>query len=794
MSQTVTTGNRFPLLALRGLVAFPDMMLTLDVGRKKSVRALNAAMEGNTPIYLVTQKNIANEQPENDDLYKIGCVCKVRQVLKMPDGSVKALVQGLYRARHLSFSARGDFYTAEVLRVDDKPLKNRPVYIESLIRRIRANFELYLQVSPKMPADIVMTVASSENLSFLCDFIAFNIPAPFDDKQYVLEQLNVTTRAKILLELLSKEREITEIDNRIGEKTRYRLDETQKDYYLKEQIKVISDELYGDEGADEIDAYHESAEKLCASDEIKAKIHNEINKLSKMPPGAHEATNQRAFIELCLDLPWDKERKKAVDINRAAKILDRDFYGLKRVKERILEAISVYALAPDVTGQIICLAGPPGVGKTSIGKTIAECMGRDYARVSLGGLHDEAEIRGHRKTYVGAMPGKIISAMRKAGSRNPVILLDEIDKIGSDYKGDPASAMLEVLDPEQNRAFCDNFLEIPYDLSRAVFITTANSLDTIPLPLLDRMEIIEIDSYTREEKFNIAKRHLLSRQLKSHGVTAQNCKISSGVLYSLIDFYTREAGVRSLERTIGSLCAKAAKKIAEGSETVVNIKPQDLETLLGHKKYRPEVILPRDEVGIINGLAWTRVGGEIMQMEIAVMEGTGKVELTGNLGDVMKESAAAAVTYVRANAEKYGISPDFYKTRDIHIHATEAATPKDGPSAGVTITTALVSALTGKRIKRDVAMTGEVTVTGRVLQIGGLKEKSMAAYRGGVKTVFIPKDNLSDLDEVDETVKKNVLFVPVGYVDEIINRALIDVNDDKKDFTAPLKNAVRVRV
>ena len=794
MPQTLLSGNKCPLLALRGLVAFPDMMLTLDVGRKKSVRALNAAMEGNTPIYLVTQKNIATEQPENDDLYKIGCVCKVRQVLKMPDGSVHALVQGLYRARHLSFSAVGDYYTAEVSRVDDKPVKNRPVYIESLIRRIRANFELYLQVSPKMPADIVMTVASSENLSFLCDFIAFNVPAPFDDKQYVLEQTNVITRAKVLLELLSKEREITEIDNRIGEKTRYRLDETQKDYYLKEQIKVISDELYGDEGADEIDAYHEGVEKLVAGDEIKAKIHTEINKLSKMPPGAHEATNQRAFIELCLDLPWDKERKRAVDINRAAKILDRDFYGLKRVKERILEAISVYALAPDVTGQIICLAGPPGVGKTSIGKTIAECMGRDYARVSLGGLHDEAEIRGHRKTYVGAMPGKIISAMRKAGSRNPVILLDEIDKIGSDYKGDPASAMLEVLDPEQNRAFCDNFLEIPYDLSHAVFITTANSLDTIPLPLLDRMEVIEIDSYTREEKYNIAKRHLLSRQLKSHGVTAQNCKISSGVLYSLIDFYTREAGVRSLERTIGSLCAKAAKKIAEGSESAVNIKPQDLEGLLGHKKYRPEVILPRDEVGIINGLAWTRVGGEIMQMEIAVMEGSGKVELTGNLGDVMKESAAAAVTYVRANAAKYGINPDFYKTKDIHIHATEAATPKDGPSAGVTVTTALVSALTGKPVRRDVAMTGEVTVTGRVLQIGGLKEKSMAAYRGGVKTVFIPKDNLPDLDEVDETVKKNVLFVPVGHVDEIINRAIVNIGDNKKDFTAPLKNAVRVQV
>lgn len=771
--QDINTGANYPLLALRGLVAFPDMMITLDVGRKKSVAALNFAMEKNTPIYLITQKSIATENPGLDDLYKIGCVARVRQVLTLPDGSVKALLQGLYRAHHLEITDKDDFYTATVTRLDDKPVKNRQVYIEGLIRRIRASFELYLKVSPKMPADIVMTVATSENLSYLSDYIAFNIPAPFDDKQYVLEQLSVVTRAKVLLELLSKEREITEIDNRIGEKTRYRIDETQKDFYLKEQIKVISDELYGDESGDETDEYHSKVNALKASDEVKAKIHTEINKLLKMPPGAHEATSQRAFIELCLELPWDKERKGTVDINRAARILDRDFYGLKRVKERILEAISVYALAPEVKGQIICLYGPPGVGKTSIGKTIAECMGRDYARVSLGGVHDEAEIRGHRKTYVGAMPGKIISAMKKAGSKNPVILLDEIDKIGSDYKGDPASAMLEVLDPEQNCAFTDNFLDIPYDLSRAVFITTANSLDTIPLPLLDRMEIIEIDSYTREEKFNIAKKHLLARQLESHGVTNKNCKISNGVLYSLIDFYTREAGVRSLERTIGSLCAKAAKKIAEGSQQIVNIKPQDLEALLGHKKYRPDVILPKDEIGIINGLAWTRVGGEIMQMEIAVMEGTGKVELTGNLGDVMKESAAAAITYVRANAAKYGINPDFYKTKDIHIHATEAATPKDGPSAGVTITTALVSAMTKTPIRRDIAMTGEVTVLGRVLPIGGLKEKSMAAYRGGVKTVFIPHENIPDLDDVDETVKAHICFVPVRFVDEIIDAALV---------------------
>ncbi|MBO4733027.1 MAG: endopeptidase La [Clostridia bacterium] len=791
MEQKTNNFAEYPAMALRGLVAFPDMMLTVDVGRKKSVHALNFAMEQNSPVYLVTQKDITVENPENDDIYKTGCVCRVRQILKMPDGSVKALLNGLYRARHTAFKTGGEHFIAEVCRLDDQPIKNRPVYIESMIRRIRSSFEEYLQVSPKMPADIVMTVASSDNLSFLCDYIAFNVPAPFDDKQYVLEQLNVITRAKVLLELLSKEREITEIDNRIGEKTRYRIDESQKDFYLKEQIKVISDELYGDESGDEIDEYHERVQTLVASDGVKEKIHSEINKLSKMPPGAHEATNQRAFIELCLDLPWDKERKAAVDINRAARILDRDFYGLKRVKERILEAISVYALAPEVKGQIICLAGPPGVGKTSIGKTIAECMGRDYARVSLGGLHDEAEIRGHRKTYVGAMPGKIISAMKKAGSCNPVILLDEIDKIGNDYKGDPASAMLEVLDPEQNCTFTDNFLDMPYDLSRAVFITTANSLDTIPLPLLDRMEIIEIDSYTREEKYNIAKRHLLARQIKNHGVTQKNCRISGGTLYALIDFYTREAGVRALERAIGSLCAKAAKKIAEGSETEVNIKPQDLQALIGHKKYHPEEILPRDEVGIINGLAWTRVGGAIMQMEIAVMEGTGKTELTGNLGDVMKESAAAAVSYVRTAAGKYGVSPDFYKTRDIHIHATEAATPKDGPSAGVTIATALISALTGRAVRRDIAMTGEITITGRVLAIGGLKEKSMAAYRGGVKQVFIPEDNIPDLDDVDAAVKNKVKFIPVKHIDEIIRNALVpDTNTHTAKKVSSISRAI----
>ncbi len=774
----------FPAMALRGLVAFPNMLLTLDVGRKKSVKALSYAMDKNLPIYLVTQKDIAIEDPNKTHLYEMGCLCRVRQVLKMPDGGAKVLVKGLYRAKHLNFTDNGAHYVATIEKCDDKPIKNREVYIETLIRRIRTEFERYAMVAQNLPEDIILNVETNKNIGELCDFIAFNIPAPYDDRQYILEQLNVVTRAKILLELLAKEREVTEIDNRIGQKTRAVIDENQRDYYLKEQMKIISEELYGDEAANEIEDYHQKTEALQAADSVKEKLHTEINKLAKMPQGAHESTVSRSYIEACLALPWNKYDSTVVDIKNAQKILDRDFYGMKKVKERILEALSVYALSPDSKGNILCLYGPPGVGKTSIGKTIAECMGRKYQRISLGGMHDEAEIRGHRKTYIGAMMGKILTAVKNAGTSNPLILLDEIDKLGSDYKGDPASALLEVLDPEQNCNFTDNFLEMPYDLSRVVFITTANSLDTIPAPLLDRMEVVSLDGYTREEKFNIAKRHIIPREIQSHGLTAKNCRFADNAIYGIIDFYTREAGVRKLQRTIGSLCGKVAKQIAEGSAQKVTIKSLDLENMIGHKKYRPEVILPKDEVGIINGLAWTQVGGEIMQMEVAVLQGTGKTVLTGNLGDVMKESAEAAITFVRANAEKYGIDTEFYKTRDIHIHATESAVPKDGPSAGVTITTALISALTGRAVRRDIAMTGEVSIRGRVLAIGGLKEKAMAAYRGGVKRVFIPHDNIPDIDEVDAKVRENIEFIPVQYVTDIIDRALLPlVEDENKPST-----------
>ena len=776
-----------PVLPLRGLVVFPGTVLSFDVGRKKSSAALKAAMERDQLIFAVAQKEVYVEDPEEGDLYEVGCVVKVRQVLKIADNAVRVLVEGLYRAKHSSlFNGRG-FPISEITEIKDKPIKNSPDYVESLIRRIRTQFEKYAEVYSNIAPDVIMRIAETQEVGFLADYIASNVPAPYDDKQYVLEQDDPIHRAKILIEMLDKEREIGEIDRRISEKTKAAIDENQREYYLREQIKAISSELYGDDSADEIDEYHYKIGCLTAPDEVREALHKEVNKLAKMPSGSHEGTVVRGYLDTCIELPWNKDSAVSTDIKKAEKILNRDIYGMDKVKERILEMLSVYAVAPNIKGQIICLVGPPGVGKTSIGKTVAECMGRKFSRVSLGGVHDEAEIRGHRKTYIGAMPGKIIDAIRKAGSGNPLILLDEVDKLGSDYKGDPSSAMLEVLevlDPEQNNTFVDHYIEIPYDLSRAVFIATANTTDTIPAPLLDRMEVIELGSYTREEKLNIAKKHLVPKEISRHGLDNKRLKIADSAIYSLIDYYTREAGVRNLERKLAALCRKSAKMIASDELAKVILKEADVEKMLGKRRFKPETILEKDEVGIINGLAWTAVGGEIMQLEIASMAGTGKVELTGSLGDVMKESAMAAISYVRANAERLNIDPEFYKKRDIHIHATEAAVPKDGPSAGVTMTVGLVSELTGRPVKRDIAMTGEVTIRGRVLPIGGLKEKSMAAYRGGVKTVFIPKDNLADLDEVDETVKTNVRFIPVSSVDEIIKEAL--VLDGEKDNTLML--------
>lgn len=768
-TETIIT---LPMLALRGLVAFPGVMLHFEVGRKKSIKALNAAMEKGQKIYLVAQKNVFDEDPDEEGLYEIGCVVKICQILRLADNNVKVLVEGLYRAKHIATNFDNGYFISNVTPLEDSPVRNKKLYIEALSRKIRTKFDFYASKGIKLAPDIAATVASCEEIGFLADFITFNIPVPVDDKQFVLEQQNPVNRAKLVLELLDKESEIIDIDRKIGEKVKTQIDDNQREYYLREQIKAINYELYGDTEDDEIEEYYSKINTLSANEKVKERLKKEVAKLQKMPQGAHEATVVRGFLDTCLSLPWDSYRETSSDIVRAEKILNRDFFGMSKVKERILELLSVYTLAPDIKGQIICLVGPPGVGKTSISKTIAECMGRDFARVSLGGVHDESEIRGHRKTYIGAMPGKIINAIKSAGSSNPLILLDEIDKLGSDYKGDPSAALLEVLDGEQNSTFTDHFLDMPYDLSRAVFITTANTKATIPEPLLDRMEIIELTSYTREEKYSIAKQHLVKKQIKNHGLDGRKCRISDEAIYDIIDFYTREAGVRKLERNIASICRKTAKLIASGNRKSVVVNSETVGEMLGKKRYTTEEILLSDEIGVINGLAWTSVGGEIMRLEVSVLEGSGKLELTGSLGDVMKESAKAAVSYVRANTEKYGISNDFYKTKDIHIHATENAVPKDGPSAGVTITTALVSALTERPVKRDVAMTGEVTIKGRVLQIGGLKEKSMAAYRAGVKIVFIPTENQADLDELDKVVTDNVKFITCDKVDFIIENAL----------------------
>ena len=790
-----TETKNLPVLALRGLVLFPGMLMHFDVGRSISLKALNHAMQNGQILYLATQKDIRDDEPSAENLYEVGCVARVSQILKRQDNTASVLVEGLYRATHTSFYKDEDYYRASVEKIHELTPKNRPVYIETLLRRAKSQFALYAEKLPKMPPDIPLAIETDEDLGHLADFIAYNIQAPFDDKQYVLEQLNPVKRIKVVIDILKKETEILEIDSHINQKVKNQIDDNQREYYLKEQIRAINSELYGDDGENgEFEEYSAKIKSLNAPNNVKEKLTGELNKLLRMPQGAHEAVVVRSYLDTCLKLPWNCFTETSVNIKRAAKILDRDFYGMDKVKERILEMLAVYILAPEIKGQIICLVGPPGVGKTSIGKTIAECTGRQFARVSLGGIRDEAEIRGHRRTYIGAMPGKIINACVSAGSGNPLILLDEIDKLGNDHKGDPSSALLEVLDPEQNSTFTDHFVDMPYDLSKVLFITTANDASAIPAPLLDRMEVIELSSYTREEKFCIAKKHLVSKQISRHGLNNTNFKITDKAIYALIDFYTREAGVRRLEREIASVCRKAAKLITEQSTKKVTVDEKMLISMLGKRRYLPESISEDNEIGVVNGLAWTAMGGEMMPLEVAVCGGTGKIELTGNLGNIMQESAKAAVTFVRTNAEELGIDSDFYKNKDIHIHAPQAAIPKDGPSAGITIVVALVSALKNLAVRRDVAMTGEISIRGRVLAIGGLKEKAMAAYRAGVKTVFIPKENESDLAEIDETVRKAVKFVPVKGAKSVLKAVLIrEEGYSNKIAPTVKKEAVTIR-
>ncbi len=795
MNNTIT----IPAISLRGLVVFPSMVLHFDVGRDRSVNALKAAAGSDGLIYLVAQKDPAETDPAPNDIYDVGVVGQIKQLLTTPDGSTRVLVEGLYRAKTVKFIPSKDYLKFEVKQYPQRGAELSEATQTAVKRALKESFDNYAQVSPKMPKDLYESIIAEEDCSRLFDKVVFNVVLKLEDKQALLETNGTFQRMKKLISLLDGEVEILMTEIEIQEQVREQVDKNQREYYLREQIKAISKQLGdNDDPLEECDEYIKKIKALGLAEEHEEKLIKEAEKLSRMSGSSQESAVLRNYLDTVLSVPFNKRTKDKLNIDAAAKQLDKDHYGLAKVKERILETLSVRALAPDVKGQIICLYGPPGVGKTSIGRSVAEALGRKYARISLGGVHDEAEIRGHRKTYVGAMPGRIIAALRQAKTINPVILLDEIDKMGSDYKGDPSSAMLEVLDAEQNNAFVDHYVEVPVDLSEVLFITTANSLDTIPAPLLDRMEVIELSSYTREEKFNIAKKHLVPKQLKKHGESTKTLKINDKALYSIIDNYTREAGVRKLERRIGEVCRKTAKRLVSGEKTV-KITEDNLHDFLGAKKYRSETLAAHDEVGLVNGLAWTSVGGTMLPLEVLVLEGTGKTEFTGSLGDVMKESAKIAVSLTRSLAEKYGIDPAFYKDKDIHVHAPEGAVPKDGPSAGVTLTTALVSALSGTPVRRDVAMTGEITLRGKVLPIGGLKEKTMAAYRAGITTVCIPKDNEPDLDEIDEKVRENIRFVVAEDISTVLETALVlpncrtvkSVEVSQKKKTLPKKSEIK---
>lgn len=764
-----------PAIALRGLVVFPNNIIHFEVGRAKSIAAIEAAMHGNSSIFLVAQKETDTEEPTAADLYSFGVIAEIKQVLRVSDELVKVLVEGKTRAKLLSLDDTGKYLMAEVRTA---PVRGIPAakrnQTEALVRSLKDCFEEYLSYSPQISKDIVYNIVSSDSPLYLSEYMPANLLFKYEDKQAILNESTLLGRLEKLLVLLHQECDILSIEKDIDDKVNVQMDKSQRDYYLREQMHIISEELGDSEDTRaEADNYREKIRALHLVQESEEKLLKECDRLARMQGNAAEISVIRGYLDTCLSLPWHTYTKDDYDQAHARRVLDKDHYGLRKVKERILELLAVRKLNTEVKGQIICLVGPPGVGKTSIARSIASCMDRQFARMSLGGVHDEAEIRGHRRTYIGAMPGRIINAMISAKSANPVILLDEIDKLAGDYRGDPASALLEVLDPEQNRTFKDNFLDIPFDLSDVLFITTANDASTIPGPLLDRMDVIELPSYTRVEKYNIAKRHLLPKQLKNNGLTGR-VNLTSGAIYAVIDSYTREAGVRSLERTITAVLRKCALKIASGEAEHMSVTAPMLKNLLGPEKVKPTFISRSDAVGIANGLAWTSVGGEMLPVEVSVIpNGAGKIELTGSLGDVMKESAHLAVTYARVHAQQYGIAADAFKNIDLHIHAPEGAVPKDGPSAGVTLTTALISALSGLPVRHDLAMTGEITLHGSVLPIGGLKEKSMAAYREGIHTVLIPKDNESDLYEVDEEVKKAIRFIPVSDLSQVLKEALI---------------------
>ena len=770
-----------PTIALRGLVVFPNNLVHFEVGREKSIAAVEWAMANNSNVFLVAQKSMDTTEPQQADLFSYGVVAEVKQVLRVSGDLVKVLVEGKYRAKLSALDASGDFLLSAVRPAPVRAGKaNDAVETEALLRALKAGFDEYLGMNPRLGKDVVFAIVSSDDPAFLSEYMPANLLFRYEDKQAVMDEGTLNGRLKKLIEMLRRECQVMKIEKEIAEKVNESMDKNQRDYYLHEQLHIISDELgEGDDTHAEADEYRRKITGLHLAEDSEKKLLKEVDRLAKMQGSNQEATVIRTYLDTCLDLPWNTFTVDDLDISRAQQILDRDHYGLKKVKDRILETLAVRKLAPDVKAQIICLVGPPGVGKTSIARSIAESLGRKYVRISLGGVRDEAEIRGHRRTYIGAMPGKIITAMISAKSANPLMLLDEIDKLAGDFRGDPAAALLEALDPEQNSTFNDHFIDIPFDLSHVFFITTANDLGSIPGPLRDRMDVIELPSYTRVEKYNIARKHLLPKQLKACGLTGK-VTLSQSALYGIIDGYTREAGVRNLERTITSVLRKCARKIAAGEVESVSVTGTMLEQLLGPRFVKPDFLNRTNAVGIANGLAWTSVGGETLPIEVQVMDnGSGKITVTGSLGDVMKESAQLAVTWVRVHAAEYGIDPEKLKKCDLHIHAPEGAVPKDGPSAGVTLTTALVSCLSGIPVRGDVAMTGEITLHGNVLPIGGLREKSMAAYREGMKTVLIPKDNEPDLYEVDDEVKKNLTFLPMQSLTQVLNAALLKPNAAK---------------
>ena len=771
-----------PTIALRGLVVFPNNLVHFEVGREKSIAAVEWAMANNSNVFLVAQKSMDTTEPQQADLFSYGVVAEVKQVLRVSGDLVKVLVEGKYRAKLSALDASGDFLLSEVRPAPVRAGKaDDAVETEALLRALKAGFDEYLGMNPRLGKDVVFAIVSSDDPAFLSEYMPANLLFRYEDKQAVMDEGTLNGRLKKLIEMLRRECQVMKIEKEIAEKVNESMDKNQRDYYLHEQLHIISDELgEGDDTHAEADEYRRRITGLHLAEDSEKKLLKEVDRLAKMQGSNQEATVIRTYLDTCLDLPWNTFTVDDLDISRAQQILDRDHYGLKKVKDRILETLAVRKLAPDVKAQIICLVGPPGVGKTSIARSIAESLGRKYVRISLGGVRDEAEIRGHRRTYIGAMPGKIITAMISAKSANPLMLLDEIDKLAGDFRGDPAAALLEALDPEQNSTFNDHFIDIPFDLSHVLFITTANDLGSIPGPLRDRMDVIELPSYTRVEKYNIARKHLLPKQLKACGLTGK-VTLSQSALYGIIDGYTREAGVRNLERTITSVLRKCARKIAAGEVESVSVTGTMLEQLLGPRFVKPDFLNRTNAVGIANGLAWTSVGGETLPIEVQVMDnGSGKITVTGSLGDVMKESAQLAVTWVRVHAAEYGIDPEKLKKCDLHIHAPEGAVPKDGPSAGVTLTTALVSCLSGIPVRGDVAMTGEITLHGNVLPIGGLREKSMAAYREGMKTVLIPKDNEPDLYEVDDEVKKNLTFLPMQNLTQVLNAALLKPTSAKK--------------